>query len=70
MKMRSHDDLANESTLSIGKNIFSSDLDAARAAIAKDPWIHDVEIARRLPGTDLAERHRTRSRSARLRIGS
>jgi cell division protein FtsQ len=50
-KMRSQEELTNESTLAIGKNIFSADLDAAHAALAKDPWIHDVEIARRLPGT-------------------
>jgi cell division protein FtsQ len=52
-KMRSQDDLAHESTLAVGQNIFSSDLDAAHAAVAKDPWIHDVEIVRRLPGTIL-----------------
>lgn len=52
-KMRTQDELAHESTLAVGQNIFSSDLDAAHAAIAKDPWIHDVEIARRLPGTIL-----------------
>jgi cell division protein FtsQ len=51
MKMRTQEELARESSLAIGQNIFSSDLDAARAAVAKDPWIHDVEIARRLPGT-------------------
>ncbi len=50
MKMRSQEELARESSLVVGQNIFSSDLDAARAAVAKDPWIHDVEIARRLPG--------------------
>ncbi|MEO8877518.1 MAG: FtsQ-type POTRA domain-containing protein [Polyangiaceae bacterium] len=52
-KMRSNDELSYESTLAIGQNIFSIDLDLARAAVAKDPWIHDVEIARRLPGTIL-----------------
>jgi cell division protein FtsQ len=52
-KMRSQEELARESTLAVGQNIFSSDLDAAHAAIAKDPWTHDVEIARRLPGTIL-----------------
>ena len=52
-KMRTQDDLVHESQLAVGQNIFSIDLDAARAAVAKDPWIHDVEIARRLPGTIL-----------------
>jgi cell division protein FtsQ len=53
MKMRPQEELARESTLAVGQNIFSSDLDAAHAAIAKDPWIHDVEVTRRLPGTIL-----------------
>jgi cell division protein FtsQ len=52
-KQRPQDELARESTVAVGQNIFSIDLDAARAAVAKDPWIHDVEIARRLPGTIL-----------------
>jgi cell division protein FtsQ len=49
-KMRAQDELARESAISIGQNIFSIDLDAARAAIAKDPWIRSAEVARRLPG--------------------
>jgi len=52
-KMRSTEDFTHESTLAVGQNIFSIDLDSARAAVAKDPWVRDVEIARRLPGTIL-----------------
>jgi cell division protein FtsQ len=52
-KMRAQDELSHESTVALGQNIFSIDLDAARGAVAKDPWVRDVEIARRLPGTIL-----------------
>jgi cell division protein FtsQ len=40
-----------ESGVAVGANIFTLDLDAARASIAADPWIADATLARRLPGT-------------------
>lgn len=51
----SEETLRHESGLALGANVFSSDLDAAHAALVKDPWLHDVEIARRLPGTILIQ---------------
>ena len=53
--IRSEDVLKRESNLSIGQNVFSSDLDAARASLSKDPWLKNVELARRLPGTILVQ---------------
>jgi cell division protein FtsQ len=43
--------IVTESGLQIGANVFVADLDAARARILADPWIADVALARRLPGT-------------------
>jgi cell division protein FtsQ len=40
-----------ESGVVVGANIFTLDLDAARASIVADPWIADAALARRLPGT-------------------
>jgi cell division protein FtsQ len=45
--------IAAESGLVVGANVFVVDLDAARAKILSDPWISDVMLARRLPGTIL-----------------
>jgi cell division protein FtsQ len=42
-----------ESGLVVGSNVFAADLDVARAKILADPWIADVTLARRLPGTVL-----------------
>ncbi|MFO0675538.1 MAG: FtsQ-type POTRA domain-containing protein [Polyangiaceae bacterium] len=36
--------------LTMGANIFSVDLDQARARLLGHPWIKDVELSRRLPG--------------------
>ncbi len=52
---RTEDAIKRESNLSVGQNVFSSDLDAAHALLAKDPWLKNVELARRLPGTILIQ---------------
>lgn len=52
--------IAAESGVAIGANVFALDLDAAREGILADPWIAEVSLARRLPGTILVqvvERH-------------
>jgi cell division protein FtsQ len=43
--------LVAESGLLLGANVFSLDLDAARARILTDPWIAEATVSRRLPGT-------------------
>lgn len=43
--------LVAESGVAQGANIFTVDLDAARAALLADPWIEDASLARRLPST-------------------
>jgi cell division protein FtsQ len=48
---RAADTLVAESGLVRGANIFSVDLDSARARLLADPWIADVLLTRRLPGT-------------------
>jgi cell division protein FtsQ len=52
---RTHDALVAESGLTLGANIFTLDLDSARAKLASDPWIAEVTLARRLPGTILVQ---------------
>jgi cell division protein FtsQ len=49
---RSSAAIVAESDLALGSNVFSADLNAARAKIlASDPWIADATLARRLPST-------------------
>jgi len=48
---RTADDIASEAGIAKGQNIFSLDLDRARARLLADPWIRDASIARRLPGS-------------------
>jgi cell division protein FtsQ len=50
---RSSDAIAAESGLLLGANVFSADLDAARARVLADPWIAETTIARKLPRTIL-----------------
>jgi cell division protein FtsQ len=50
---RASADLVAESGLALGSNVFAADLDGARAKLASDPWIAEVALARRLPGTIL-----------------
>jgi cell division protein FtsQ len=53
--------IVGESGLEMGTNVFSADLNAARARIlAADPWVADATLARRLPSTiqiQITERH-------------
>jgi cell division protein FtsQ len=48
---RAADAVAVESGLALGMNVFTVDLDSARARILGDPWVADAALARRLPGT-------------------
>jgi cell division protein FtsQ len=48
---RTADALLEEAGLSKGVNVFSIDLDRARAALLSDPWICEATLSRRLPGT-------------------
>jgi cell division protein FtsQ len=48
---RPTDAILTESGLQVGTNVFAADLDAAHARLLADPWITDVALARRLPGT-------------------
>jgi len=52
---RTADAIAAESGVTAGANVFSLDLDAARAHILGDPWIAQATLARRLPGTILIQ---------------
>jgi len=54
-KLRSEDFVAREAGLEKGKNVFLLDLDQAHAELARDPWLRDVALARRLPGTILVQ---------------
>lgn len=53
-----------ESGLQVGTNVFVADLDAAHARLLADPWIADVALARRLPGTIVV--HVTERKAAAL----
>jgi cell division protein FtsQ len=48
---RSAEVIVAESGLQVGTNVFAADLDAAHVLLLADPWIADVALARRLPGT-------------------
>ncbi len=52
---RSADAIIAESGITLGMNVFSVDLDSARAAILADPWISDATLSRRLPRTVLVQ---------------
>jgi cell division protein FtsQ len=52
---RTAEAIAGESGVTAGANVFSLDLDRARARILADPWIAQATLARRLPGTILIE---------------
>ncbi len=43
--------LIGESGLTLGANIFSADLDGARARILADPWVMEASLVRQLPAT-------------------
>jgi len=48
---RTPDDVATQAGIAKGQNVFSLDLDRARARLLADPWIREASITRRLPGT-------------------
>ena len=48
---RSEEELVAIAGIVKGKNVFSTDLDAARAHLLADPWIKEARLERRLPGT-------------------
>jgi cell division protein FtsQ len=50
-KRRGPDDIASIASIVKGQNVFSIDLDRARARLAADPWIESAELTRQLPGT-------------------
>jgi cell division protein FtsQ len=50
-RQRSADALLEEAGLSKGVNVFTVDLDRARALLLSDPWISEAMLGRRLPGT-------------------
>jgi cell division protein FtsQ len=54
-KLRSEATLADEAGVAKGANVFSVDLDEGRARLARDPWIREVALGRRLPGTILMQ---------------
>jgi cell division protein FtsQ len=54
-KHRTADELAAEAGIAKGQNVFSVDLERARARLLADPWISEATLARRLPGTLLVE---------------
>lgn len=45
------DEIANAAGIAKGQNVFSLDLDRARARLAADPWVESADIGRQLPGT-------------------
>jgi len=50
-KRRSPDELASIAGIAKGQNVFSTDLDRARARLVADPWVSEATLARQLPGT-------------------
>jgi len=50
-KRRSPDDLMLLAGVAKGQNVFTIDLDRARARLLADPWISEASLSRQLPGT-------------------
>lgn len=50
-KHRTPDELAITAGIAKGQNVFTADLDRARARLLADPWVSDAQLARQLPGT-------------------
>jgi cell division protein FtsQ len=50
-RLRSADHVADTAGIKKGDNVFALDLDEAKKKLLEDPWIHDAQLARRLPGT-------------------
>jgi cell division protein FtsQ len=43
-------DIASTAGVEMGANVFTADLDRAKARLLADPWIREASLARRLPG--------------------
>jgi cell division protein FtsQ len=52
---RTPDDIARTGLLTVGQNIFTTDLEAARDKLLNDPWIERVNLRRRLPSSVLVD---------------
>jgi len=50
-KRRGPDEIANIAGIAKGQNVFSVDLDRARARLANDPWIESAVLTRQLPSS-------------------
>lgn len=50
-KTRTKDALLARAGITMGENVFSIDLDAARDKMLGDPYVKDAHLSRRLPGT-------------------
>ncbi len=50
-KRRTPDELATIAGIGKGQNVFTTDLDRARARLVADPWVSEATLARQLPGT-------------------
>jgi cell division protein FtsQ len=48
---RSAEELATTAGIAKGQNVFTTDLDRARARLLADPWISEASLGRQLPGT-------------------
>jgi cell division protein FtsQ len=48
---RTNDEVIADTGIKVGANIFTVDLDEARAKLLADPWIADASLVRKLPGT-------------------
>ncbi len=52
-KHRTPEELAITAGIAKGQNVFTTDLDRARARLLADPWVSEAQLARQLPGTIL-----------------
>jgi cell division protein FtsQ len=50
-RRRSPERIALIASISKGQNVFSTDVEKARARLLADPWIQDATVSRQLPGT-------------------
>lgn len=50
-KRHSPEELASIAGIVKGNNVFTTDLDGARARLLADPWVSEATLARQLPGT-------------------
>lgn len=50
-KHRTPEELANLAGIARGQNVFTTDLDRARARLLADPWVSEAHLTRQLPGT-------------------